>query len=150
MSNALALCLPIMVLFQTLVAPLGSGYWSCEGRTCGVSIWACCCAAPGDHCDPTCRPRTPKKSDSSSDSRIASSGGCNCEMVSAAEPVVQAPHPLWPLFELAAALPVIAPPPVSPVAEADVRLDVTRGPPLTLHLPGSSALRAPPCLCLSN
>lgn len=44
----------LLALFAFGFAPRAVANWQCEGRTCGTTVWACCCALPDNARDENC------------------------------------------------------------------------------------------------
>ena len=56
-------------MLTSAFAPQALASWQCEGRTCGTTLWFCCCIAPEGTQDPNC---------ADTDASPAGSGSLNC------------------------------------------------------------------------
>ena len=125
-----------------------SASWQCEGRTCGTSMWFCCCAAPDGSRDLRCdAPNGPSASNGATN---ACPAGCSCVMVvrnvdhhranAPAHNVAPAYHPVMlpPALGLLPTLPT----------ERVARAAALRGPPPASSAVAAPTLRGPPSLTL--
>jgi hypothetical protein len=140
--------LAVLALLSCLLPSFGAGMaWFCEGRQCGVSLWACCCTSSDGLRDSNCGTTTHNE-DRSAAKQAASSAcpsECNCVMVSAETPaafVASSPVQLLPPVALLP-LPTLLYF-VSPVEEPLLHGRETRGPPRPPLLFAVTSLRAPP------
>ncbi len=120
--------------------------WYCEGKQCGVSLWACCCAAPSSSQDGKCR-TSPSASKGDKDSLCAA--GCRCAVVITSAPDCDhAPPPVTAPLESPTVL-AILPTPIATYApplfvEVVSHRTETRGPPTNRFSHVRPSLRAPP------
>lgn len=134
------------------LAPASSAIWQCEGRVCGTSSWACCCALPqpkaptSPECDPQSSTRTAHIQSSVHGSEVgACSVACHCTKVTQSRgAVVGQSHQVFvaPLFQVAV-LPRVYKLD-APLVVCSSRPLPSRGPPLTSFSFVSPSLRAPP------
>jgi hypothetical protein len=144
--------LVLCALVLLSVPSLTSAAWQCEGRVCGTTPWACCCASPKDTYDPTCGPRADdlqkhRGEQSHQDEVSACAVACHCVMVvqSDSPVILSAIAPLPSPLEVVAVLPIVATI-QAPIADS-VRLSAPpRGPPHTSPTHPVASGRAPPVL----
>ena len=146
--RALTVVLTFFLLIGTvLCSVLPAGAWYCEGKQCGSSFWACCCAAPVASQDGKCR--TPVTGSPTDDRSTICKAGCSCAMViSSADDCHHTLPPAVAAFDpliVAAILPSPVASYVPPVLieTGSHRID-TRGPPARRIAHSSLSLRAPP------
>jgi len=78
--RALTVVLTFFLLIGTvLCSVLPAGAWYCEGKQCGLSLWACCCADPVASQDGKCG--TPAAGSSTNNRFTICKAGCSCAMV---------------------------------------------------------------------
>jgi hypothetical protein len=131
----------LVAFLLSAVAPQATGSWQCEGRTCGVTPWYCCCDSPAGAQDGNCR-----SSARSASSTAACARDCGCELTVHAGHVLRRtppmgfPSPIFhPVLNPGAAI-IVAPVPSRVLA----RSLETRGPPLPCRAWNTPSLRAPP------
>lgn len=134
-----------------LVAPSAqAAVWQCEGRVCGVTLWACCCASPSDKQDPNCGPASPdlekhRGSDSHGQEVGSCPLACHCTMVQAPghSARASAPASLAPSLEVVAVVPVVWQS-CEPATSQEAHPFESRGPPPLASVPSSTSPRGPP------
>lgn len=62
-------------LLVTTFAPEALASWQCEGRTCGTTLWFCCCKAPTTAQDANCATAQTQEEEGAS---AGCPAGCNC------------------------------------------------------------------------
>lgn len=139
--------LALVAMLVTAFAPQALAAWQCEGRTCGISFWFCCCVSTDEQRDTNCGKDT-VKAERPTTAALGCSTDCNCVLtLKSAESgrAVQALTPLLVVHALAA-LPQI-PNLVEPLpTERIARATESRGPPAPKLCLATPALRGPPSL----
>lgn len=143
--------LALVAMLTTAFAPQALAAWQCEGRTCGVSLWSCCCVSTDGQQDVNCG-GDQAKTKSLNTAAQGCNTDCNCVLtVKAAENgrVGQTATPLLMTYALAA-LPE-HPPLVEPLpTERIARAVENRGPPAPKICLATPVLRGPPALTSSH
>jgi hypothetical protein len=140
--------LAVIALMLVAFAPQSSAYWQCEGRICGSSPWACCCALPSDNHDNECGPSLGDvhvQSGSHAQEIGQCPAKCHCSVTtqSASRSASVAPTPADVLVFVVAAI-TFAPVIDGPVGTTAVQPLESRGPPPNAAYFTSPSLRAPP------
>lgn len=124
--------------------------WQCEGRVCGVTPWACCCALPSDKKDASCVSPSPgldghRRSPSHVQEVGSCPRACHCTQVAPHSPSARASvlAAAVPSLEIVAILPVVWQS-REPVVSQPSRPFESRGPPLRAPVPSSISPRGPP------
>lgn len=141
--------LGVLALLFSAVAPEALASWQCEGRACGISMWACCCIGPAGARDQQCA------SLQSAGNSLAERGAgvsacpsnCKCEMIT------RSVESIRPAITVSLSAPYHCPAlPVAPVSLGQVPTQrlahsiESRGPPLPLLCLSTPVLRGPPAL----
>lgn len=131
-------------MLTTAGAPQALASWECEGRTCGTSLWFCCCSTPEGPQDPNCGTGAA----TTGAAGMACPAACNCVLTvesveSARAAMAVSAHQV---FHAPAALSQ-APFLVEPLpTEVVARSFESRGPPASKTCLSTPALRGPPAL----
>lgn len=139
----------ILALVATLVgalAPQTLAAWQCEGRTCGTSLWVCCCVAAASQQDANCG--------QSVMARVGAPGGmgctsdCKCVLTvkSAENGQLSTMAVPSPVVQVAAVLPQVCLFPEPLPTEVVARSSEDRGPPPPKICLAMPVLRGPPAL----
>lgn len=134
-----------MAMLATALTPQALASWECEGRTCGTSIWFCCCAAPEGEQDANCESVDLPAAD---DADLSCPASCNCVLTISAGDGGQlaAVATTGRIVESPAALP--QPLSLSGLLPARFLFETveTRGPPAAKLCLATPSLRGPPAL----
>lgn len=140
--------LVFLLLFGTAlctVQPVGA--WFCEGKQCGITLWACCCAAPSTFQDNNCR--TPASDTSADSGPVICAADCGCTMVITGAP--DCDHmspPAASAFEPFAAVAITPTPVATYIPPVSIKTGSQRiegrGPPSPRSAHACPGLRAPP------
>jgi hypothetical protein len=141
--------LTLMALLVSAVAPQASASWQCEGRTCGTTLWFCCCLSPDAPKDANCGSAGTTAEGSGT---AACPSDCNCVLT------VEAPDDARFVSPVGLAAPVFHPVllPQAPVLLGPMPTEIvarsidTRGPPRTPICLATPVLRGPPALMSST
>lgn len=135
--------LALLALLFSVCSPEALASWQCEGRTCGTSLWFCCCVSPVNEQDSNCP--TSARTASAGSAQVCPSE-CQCVLtVSAADTElaaaahhIAAPHYCPGLVTQRVAFVVPVP------TGGAIRSVEGRGPPPQPIVFASPSLRAPP------
>jgi len=136
--------LALVAMLVTAFVPQAVASWVCEGRTCGIALWFCCCSAPEDSQDPNCASAPRAVADGVSNCPA----NCNCVLTvtnaDGSRPSYAATF-VAPLYAPALVVPKVSyhgPVPTELLAHSIE----SRGPPRASICLATPALRGPPCL----
>lgn len=136
-------------MLVTAFVPQALAAWECEGRTCGTSLWFCCCVEPEGPRDANCGTEATTTGNAGNADCPAA---CNCVLtVKAVESgrIASAPTASQTV-QTAVTLPQ-APILVEPVpTEVVARSIESRGPPAPKVCLATPVLRGPPALTFST
>lgn len=134
--------LTLTILLLSWAAPSALATWVCEGRTCGTTLWFCCCVSPTEAKDGNCG----EGAASAFGSARSCQSDCNCVLtMRVAEVTTQTANSITVAPLLLPALLPHAPVCYGPVpTEVTARSIETRGPPLSRVALSVPTLRGPP------
>ena len=148
-TRALLQTLPHLAILAVMLlafAPQSGSFWECEGQKCGISSWACCCAAPLDTKDANCGEA---KTHFSQGEHASEAGPCavDCHCSKVVQERTQSISSA--IYSFASPVFFVAPLKFEPTFEAPVftespRPRIARGPPPESVYLASSPLRGPP------
>jgi hypothetical protein len=135
--------LALLALLLSVCSPEARASWQCEGRTCGTSLWFCCCVSPVNAQDSNCP--TAVRTASTRNAQVCPSE-CQCVLtvsavdteVASTSPLAVAPHYCPALATRRVAFVVPVP------TGGTIRSVEGRGPPPRPIVFASPSLRAPP------
>lgn len=142
--------LALVAILVAALAPQTLAAWQCEGRTCGTSLWVCCCVATASQQDENCggQPLAVKVKAAGG---IGCASDCNCVLtVKSAEngrlSALAMPHLT---VQTAVVQPQVCLFPEPLPNEVVARSSEDRGPPPPKVCLASPVLRGPPALTFS-
>jgi len=135
----------LVAMLMTAFVPQALASWQCEGRTCGTTLWFCCCIAPEGTQDPNCADTNANPGGSGS---LNCPSECNCTLTvtSAENSQVVATVAASFLFDAPAIAPQVSRLTLITPTEILARSLQDRGPPAPKVCFATPALRGPPSL----
>lgn len=134
----------LLALVFSLISPAAQAAWQCEGRTCGTSLWFCCCAAPQAERDANCEDRSGSRERGAG---TACAAKCECTLtVRTLDAERRSPGlSAAPDFHPVLLLPAVQILPSFPAEQAARPIESRGPPPRPASLP-AAGLRGPPSL----